>query len=328
VKLGRWLVAGALLLLGRRRPPPRLPAPERIVPPGPPRPRAELVVAALLLLAAVCAAGFPVTYAFENLGHQTQFLGLALGLAFAFLSAACIVAGSHLVVTEELEEDYPPPAHPSEQDALGRLFAESGDHFTRSRLLLGAAGAAGTALLLALITPVLSLGSLFRTGAFSDTPWRRGTRLVGEDGRALRADEIAEKTFYTAFPEGADREELGSPVVVVRLPPGDLRLPAGRRGWAPHGILAYSKICTHAGCAINLYRAPLYEPVEPRPALVCPCHYSTFDPAEGAKVIFGPAGRPLPQLPLMVDASGELRAAGNFSDAVGPSWWGVRGKAT
>jgi ubiquinol-cytochrome c reductase iron-sulfur subunit len=111
---------------------------------------------------------------------------------------------------------------------------------------------------------------------------------------------------------------------VVRLDPRALKLPRGRSGWAPEGIVAYSKICTHAGCAIALYRKPTFAPVQPRPALVCPCHYSTFDPATGGTVLFGPAGRDLPQLPLMIDGSGGLRAAGNFSGPVGPSWWGVR----
>ena len=74
---------------------------------------------------------------------------------------------------------------------------------------------------------------------------------------------------------------------------------------------------------MNLYRKPTFAPVEPRPALVCPCHYSTFDPARGAAVIFGPAGRPLPQLPLVVGGDGVLRAGGNFSGPVGPAWWGV-----
>jgi ubiquinol-cytochrome c reductase iron-sulfur subunit len=110
----------------------------------------------------------------------------------------------------------------------------------------------------------------------------------------------------------------------VRLEPRELRLPAGRESWAPEGILAFSKICTHAGCAISLYREPKFPPVEPRRALVCPCHYSTFDPATGAEVIFGPAGRPLPQLPLMIDGRRRLRAAGNFSGPVGPAWSGVR----
>jgi ubiquinol-cytochrome c reductase iron-sulfur subunit len=113
-------------------------------------------------------------------------------------------------------------------------------------------------------------------------------------------------------------------VIVVRLDPATLRLPPGRAGWAPQGIVAYSQICTHAGCAIALYRTPKFAPTQPGPALVCPCHYSTFDPARGAAVLFGPAGRPLPQLPLMIDASGVLRAAGNFSGPVGPAWPGVR----
>ena len=77
---------------------------------------------------------------------------------------------------------------------------------------------------------------------------------------------------------------------------------------------------------VALYRKPTFPTLEPRPALVCPCHYSTFDPARGAKVLFGPAGRPLPQLPLFVGPDGELRAAGNFSGPVGPAWWGVRNR--
>jgi ubiquinol-cytochrome c reductase iron-sulfur subunit len=138
------------------------------------------------------------------------------------------------------------------------------------------------------------------------------------------ADEVSPKAFLTAFPEGADPEAVGSPLVVVRLEPAQLDLPSGRSEWAPEGIVAYSKICTHAGCAIALYRAPLFEPTSARPALVCPCHYSTFDPATGGTVLFGPAGRPLPQLPLAVDSDGALRAAGTFSGPIGPSWWGVR----
>ena len=112
--------------------------------------------------------------------------------------------------------------------------------------------------------------------------------------------------------------------MVVRLIPSQLRLPAPRRSWSPHGILAYSKVCTHAGCAISLYRAPLFQPNEPPPAFVCPCHYSTFNPATGGTVIFGPAGRPLPQLPLEIGRDRGLRAGGNFSGPVGPSFWGVR----
>jgi ubiquinol-cytochrome c reductase iron-sulfur subunit len=125
-------------------------------------------------------------------------------------------------------------------------------------------------------------------------------------------------------PQGADPKAIGSPLILVRIDPADLQLPAGREDWAPEGIVAYSKICTHAGCSIALYRNPLFEPTEPGRALVCPCHYSTFDPATGGAVLFGPAGRPLPQLPLTIGADRRLLAGGDFSGPPGPSWWGVR----
>jgi quinol---cytochrome c reductase iron-sulfur subunit len=324
--VGRWLVALVVLLLGRGRRPARIEGEERIVSAEPPSPRAELLVLALFGAAALSATAFPVVYAFDRIPHQTQFLGLALGLAFAFLSAALIVIAYRLVVTEELEHDYPPPAHPAEQEALEQLVEESGDRMTRKRLLLLGGGAAGAALGAALVTPALSLGPALEVDPLYATPWRRGLRLVDARGRPIRIDEIFEETFYTAYPEGADREELGAPLVVVRLPPDQLDLPDGRDGWAPGGIVAYSKICTHAACAVALYRKPTFPDVEAGPALVCPCHYSTFDPARGGKVLFGPAGRPLPQLPLSVGSGGQLRAAGNFSGPIGPSWWGVRNR--
>jgi len=175
-------------------------------------------------------------------------------------------------------------------------------------VLLAGSGAAGT-LGLAALTPAASLGPFLDLHSFVDTPWRRGRRLVREDGKPLAAADIDDETFETAYPEGADRELMGSPVVVVRI---------------ASGVVAYSKVCTHAGCAIGLYRKPTFPDVQPRRALVCPCHYSTFDPAQHGKVLFGPAGRPLPELPLEVDGDGNLRAAGNFSGPVGPSWSGVR----
>ena len=319
----RWLIALLVLLLGRRRRRPLLDEGERVVPPGAPDRGAESLVLLLFGAAAVCGVAFPVIYAWDAIPNQTQFLGLALGLALAFISAACIVIGKRLVVTEELEEEYS-RTHPDDEEALDQLVEESGSRFTRKRLLALAGAGAGTALGAALLTPAASLGPVFDVSSLYRTPWRRGTRLVDEAGRAFLVDDIEEGTFYTAYPEHADREQMGAPLVVVRLEPAELQLPDDRRGWAPEGILAYSKICTHAGCAIALYRKPTFPAVEPKPALVCPCHYSTFNVATGGQVIFGPAGRPLPQLPLEIAGGGELRAAGNFSGPVGPSWWGVR----
>ncbi len=287
-------------------------------------PPAEAIVIGLLLAAGVCAGAFIAIYALDRLPYHTQLLGSALGLSFVLLAAAAIVFGIRLVDDEEGEEDYPSEGDPEAQEAVAEIVESAGSRLTRGRLLGAAAGGAGTVLGVALITPAVSLGPVFDMEPMSETAWSRGRRLVDEAGRPLLAADIDEDVFYTAFPEGADRNELGSPLVLVRLDPSQLDLPAGREDWAPEGILAYSKICTHAGCAIALYRTPLFPPVSPKPALVCPCHYSTFDPATGASVIFGPAGRPLPQLPLEIDTAGGLRAAGNLSGPPGPSWWGVR----
>jgi ubiquinol-cytochrome c reductase iron-sulfur subunit len=318
------LVSALVLLLGRGR----AKGPEvegRIVAEGEPSPGAELVLLVLLAVVVACAVVFMVVFSFEGLAHQTQYLGLAIGAAFVVLAAACILVANKLIVSEELEHPYPPEAHPQTSDEIDEIVAESGSRFTRKRLVrMAGAGAAG-ALGLALITPALSLGPAFATQKLKWTPWRRGRRLVDDQGAPLKASDVEEGSFYTAYPEGADRELLGAPLVVVRVPESELR---SRRDWAPQGIVAFSKICTHAGCAISLYRKPTFAPVQPRPALVCPCHYSTFDPADGGKVIFGPAGRALPQLPLFVDGRGYLRAKGNFDEPIGPSWWGVRrGKA-
>jgi ubiquinol-cytochrome c reductase iron-sulfur subunit len=325
-RIGRfllWLVVVAWARRGTRRG--RDDDAHRIVPAGSPDRRAETAVLLLLVGATLAAVGFVVVYAMESIGNQTQLLGITLALSLGLLAVALITIGKRLVVTEENEGDYPPPGEPEQQEALARIIEESGSRFTRKRLMLAAGGMAGTALGAALITPALSLGPWLDAGALNQSPWRRGLRLIGSDGLPLFADQIEEKTFYTAFPEHHSRDEIGSPVIVIRLRPADLDLPADRAGWAPGGILAYSKICTHAGCAIALYRTPLFEPVEPRPALVCPCHYSTFDPARAGQVLFGPAGRALPQLPLMVGRDGVLRAAGDFSGPPGPSWSGVRG---
>jgi ubiquinol-cytochrome c reductase iron-sulfur subunit len=292
----------------------------RIVAPGEPDPRAEALVIVLLLVAGATAALFVVAYALD---WSTQLLGGALGASLGLFALALIIIGMRLVVTEELTEDYPRTGTPEEQDAVARIVRESGTRFTRKRLLGAAAATAGGALGAALVTPALSLGPALDTSRLDETPWRRGLRLIDKDGKPYTAQDIG-SAFSTAFPEDADPKAIGSPIVLVRLDPAELRLPRGRERWAPDGIVAYSKICTHAGCAVALYRNPKFEPAEPDRALVCPCHYSTFDVTSGGTVLFGPAGRPLPQLPLMVDAGGDLRAAGGFSGPVGPSWWGVR----
>jgi ubiquinol-cytochrome c reductase iron-sulfur subunit len=321
------ILSAFVLLLGRGR---RRPKPEetRMVPALPPNPAAELVVLGLLGLSSLCALGFILIYAFgASLPAETQLLGVAIGLAFLCFAAALVVVGLRLVPTEEIAEEYPPHEHPGEQQVIAEVLEESGSRFTRARLFkLGLMGAGGT-LGLAILAPAVSFGPLFHVGDFLRTPWRRGRRLVDENGKPYKASDIEKNDFYLAFPEGTsdeEKEQMAASLVVIRLPPDQLKLPPHLKGYDANGILAYSRICTHAGCAISLYRAPLFQPDEPRPALVCPCHYSTFDPATGGTVTFGPAGRDLPLLPVYIDSSGYLRAKGNFDEPVGPSWWGVR----
>jgi ubiquinol-cytochrome c reductase iron-sulfur subunit len=331
MRLWRWLVALVVLLFGRRARKQRQDEEERserIVAAGNPERRAENVVLVLLAIATLFAIGFIFTYAVYS-PHRlpNQLLGICLGMCFLFIAAAFGVIAKRLVVTEELDEEYP-EEHPEQQHEVAQIIRESGSRITRKRLLITAGTVTAGALGAAAVTPALSLGPIWDTGPLDRTPWRRGVRLVDEDAKPYLASEIEERTFYTAFPEKANPEDIGSPLVVVRVNPTKLKLPPGRGDWAPDGILAFSKICTHAGCAVALYRKPTFTPLEPNDALICPCHYSTFDPFTGGSVIYGPAGRPLPQLPLMIDSNGYLAAAGNYSARVGPSWWNVRSKPT
>jgi ubiquinol-cytochrome c reductase iron-sulfur subunit len=282
--------------------------------------RAEGIVLAMLGIAAAAAAVFVIVYALE---WSTQILGLSLGAAFAFIAVALVLAGKRVAPGEVVAEDRPGLGDEGEQLALEQDITEGGKGVSRRGVLLGGAAATGTALSAALVLPVASLGP--KPGdQIGASPWRRGTSVLDEEGVHLAPTDIALGGFVTGYPEGSDRRELGSPIVLVKLRPDELDLPADRSDWDADGVLAFSKICTHAGCTINLFRYPLYEPTSPGPALVCPCHYSTFDVTTGGDRIFGPAGRALPQLPLDVDADGRLIAGGEFSGAIGPSWWGVR----
>jgi ubiquinol-cytochrome c reductase iron-sulfur subunit len=321
------LLSGLVLVVGRgrRRHSSRSDA-TRVVPDYDTNPGAETAAILLLLLSALCCAGFLVVYGVESIPHKTQYLGLALGLALVSIAASLTIVAKKLIVNEELVEEYPPQEHVGEVDLIAQVAEESGSRFTRRRLFKLSLLAAGGGLATAALAPALSFGPLLRVKYYFGTPWTRGRRLVDEDGKPYKASDIEEKNFYTAFAENANKEELGASLVLVRLPKSTLDLPTELQGYDADGIVAYSKICTHAGCAIAMYRVPTFTPTEPRPALICPCHYSTFDPAAGGTVTFGPAGRPLPMLPLEIDGRGFLRAQGNFNEAVGPSWWGVRNR--
>jgi ubiquinol-cytochrome c reductase iron-sulfur subunit len=280
---------------------------------------AERALAALLVLAGAGFAAFAVLIATDA---DPRLLGGVLGVALACVSAALIVAGLRVVAQEVAVEERPPLGDAGAREQTAEALRGGVEGVSRRRLITAAAGVAGSGLAAAAVLPITALGPGPHT--LNESPWRAGTALVDEDGRPVEADALQVGSFVTAFPAGADRRELGSPVVVVRVDPRTLRLPAERRTWAPEGLLAYSKICTHAGCAVSLFRHPLNEDTSGPPALVCPCHYSTFDVRRAAQVTLGPAGRPLPQLPLRIDARRRLVAAGPLSGSVGPAWWGTR----
>jgi ubiquinol-cytochrome c reductase iron-sulfur subunit len=286
----------------------------------PATPGRELAVAMLLAAAAVLFAAFVVAYA---LGASTQVFGVTLGGGLALVAAALITAGRTVVLQVVMDEPRPATGEGDSAEAAAGTLREGGEGMSRRRLLGIAGGAAAVTLGSAAVVPVFSAAE-GKGGATGSSPWRSGTPLVDEQGRPVRADQLEIGSFLTAFPEGADPRELGSPVVVCAVDPAQLHPAEDRRGWDVQGIQAFSKICTHAGCAVSLFRYPTFDETQPGPALVCPCHYSTFNPADGGKVLFGPAGRPLPQLPLRLGTDGSLEAAGGFYEPIGPSYGGIR----
>jgi ubiquinol-cytochrome c reductase iron-sulfur subunit len=280
--------------------------------------RAETVVAALLLAAAALGFAFTAVYVADS--GNTQLLGVSLGGSLLLLATAAIVAGKAVVPQETAVEERGKLLDEEQAEEVAEMIESGGEGISRRVLLTGAGGIAGAAIVTAAAAPLASLGP--RLTGIHDSPWHAGVGLVDEQGQPLAAADIQIGSFYTALPEGGDWEVFGAGLLVVKLP---LEMIHVRRTWAaPGGVLGFSKICTHAGCAISLYRYPTFGPTTgTKPAFTCPCHYSTFSPGDGGAVLFGPAGRPLPQLPLTVDASGNLRAAGRFDEDIGPSWFDV-----
>ncbi len=320
--------------------------------------RAERQVAGLFGLSAICAVLFVVAYvAFDvnggadgaqvetifGLGASNVALGASLGLALLFIGVGLIQWARKLMGDHEIVE-MRHPARSSDEDrtetirVLNLGAEESG--ITRRPLirnsLLGAVG-----ILLAPV--VVLLRDLGKTNAqvieaaaypgagLEHTVWERGMRVVRDVvGTPIRPGDLEIGDLLNAEPEILfEVDEDGDPVlegypvqiakskgavVLVRMDPDDNNPGPGREDWAVDGILCYSKICTHVGCPISLNERKTHH-------LLCPCHQSTFDLADAAKVVFGPAARALPQLPLMVDEEGYLAAQSDFKEPVGPSYW-------
>ena len=280
--------------------------------------KAERRTAIALAVAILAGIGLFVVY-FS--GGQTQVEGVLFGIALGALGVALGIWANHLLDAREVvEERHELTSGPAGRQAFGDALAEEvGPVIGRRSMLLKLLVGAGAALGLALLLPVLSLGPA-PGNSLKVTPWQAGKRVVDEEGEPVGLNQVPEDGFLTVFPEGfagaSDAQTL-----LIRVRPGSLKLPPERLAWVPEGThVAYSKICTHAGCPVGLYRAESQ-------SLICPCHQSQFDVSDGAKPFFGPAARPLPQLPLGVDDEGILVAQGDFPEPVGPAFWDMnRGK--
>jgi ubiquinol-cytochrome c reductase iron-sulfur subunit len=239
----------------------------------------------------------------EGLLYFAGFGGLGLGLIV--WANALVADGQHAQLREPLQADA------EENEEVDEELSRDGV-LERRTLLRRSLWVAGGALGAAVIVPIRSLGpspgkKLLRTA------WRPGVGVASQDGALVRAADVPLDGLLTVFPE-TDVQSADGQVVLVRVDPRLLRLSPERSSWAPDGLVAYSKVCTHAGCPVGLYQAESH-------SLLCPCHQSSFDVLDGAKPTSGPAAWPLPQLPLAIDDGGMLRAAGPLSEPVGPGWW-------
>lgn len=271
----------------------------------------ERVVALAFSGSVLASVGLGIVY---FAGGNAQLEGALLGVALGGLGIGVVVWATKLMHEDEAIEERAQLASPGKtvEATEGDLDARD---VTRRSLLVRLLAAAGGSLGAALAIPALSLGPRPGQDLFK-TQWTRGTRLVTVEGDPVRPGDIQAGSVQTVFPEGhigaADAQTL-----LVKVDPELLELPEGREGWAPEGVVGYSKICTHAGCPVGLYRAESHE-------LLCPCHQSTFLVLQGAEPTFGPADRPLPQLPMDVDDAGYLIATGDFSAPVGPGFWNLQ----
>jgi ubiquinol-cytochrome c reductase iron-sulfur subunit len=275
-----------------------------------PRSRVEWLVAGFF--AVTCVSGILLLGVYV-LGGQTQIEGILLAIALGSLGIGVVLWAQDLMAGTIVVEMRHSPASPAAAEDLKAALDDEA-RFTRRTLLVGMFVAALGALGAALAIPILSLGPAPGPELFS-TSWRAGKRVVGLDGKPVRADELPIDHIVTVFPEG-DVGSADSQTLLIHVPPDSLHLDPTQAAWAPDGFIAFSKICTHAGCPVGLYRATERK-------LICPCHQSTFDVPAGAIPVFGPAARPLPQLPIRLQPDGTFVAAGDFPEPVGPGFWNI-----
>jgi ubiquinol-cytochrome c reductase iron-sulfur subunit len=305
---------------------------------------AERLVAVLFVIAFFAGVGFIAAYVGLEIGVSTipkganpvvavlrsnLALGTSLSIALLALGAGSIIWVRHLTPNIEIaEERHDLRSDPEDRKAFQREFAEGAaiSQVTRRPLVRRTLLLATAPLALAPLVLLRDLGPLPQTD-LRHTVWKKGLRAVTLGGlRPLTPADISTPgSLITVIPEGFQNDDdalAKAGVILIKFAPGELHVPTNYDGgtlvstmnWTIDNIVAYSKICTHVGCPVALYEQTTHH-------ILCPCHQSTFDAANGANVIFGPAARALPQLPLMLDSAGYIAAASDFTQPVGPSFW-------
>jgi ubiquinol-cytochrome c reductase iron-sulfur subunit len=311
----------------------------RELPPDPPdlahAKRAERVVVACFLIAFLAGLGFLVAYGLVGVGtitkalHSNLFLGSTLSLVFLLLGAGAVIWVRHLMPDVELtEQRHLMRSDPQDRAAFKETFEEGAEasQFVKRPMVRRSLILATLPLGIAPLFLLRDLGPLPGT-SLDTTVWRKGLRLVVYGtGRPITSAEFSSPGgIISVGPEGYlddDDAMAKAAVIIIKFRPGQLQYTTQNHAvpnkvvenWTVDNIVAYSKICTHVGCPAALYEQTTHH-------ILCPCHQSTFDATQGARVLFGPATRPLPQLPIGVDAQGFLVCKGHFQEPVGPSFW-------
>jgi quinol---cytochrome c reductase iron-sulfur subunit len=264
-------------------------------------------------LAVASGGGFLIVYWYFS--SSNWLLGVTLALFLGGLGISLVLYSHWLMPAREATE-------PREELLSSRDEREATlEEFRAGAREIGRRGLLGWIVAAAALFAAAIVVSLFRSlgeppgPSLLSTVWKRGQRLMTADGTPVSVNALQPGSTMIVFPEDSIGDERAQ-TVLIRVNPQFLHLPEGRSEWAPLGYLAYSRVCTHAGCAVGLYEATAG-------LLMCPCHQSTFDVLRGAEPTSGPAARPLPQLPLYADGDGTLRADGGFSQPPGPGFWGM-----
>jgi ubiquinol-cytochrome c reductase iron-sulfur subunit len=282
--------------------------------------RMEYLISVFFAITGACGIGIMIVY---YGGGQTQWAGALLALATACLGTGLLLWARWLLPGHDITASR--GVHVSDPEERAAVVASLGRGtdalldrrgFLAKKVLVPVGGIFG----IALLWPLASLG--VRPGrALYHTKWYSGARLVTEDGNPVHVDDVMVDGLLTVFPEGYV-DDASSPAILLNIGGAPVQARPGQAGFevksGANGLVCFSKICTHAGCAVSLFNVLSMQ-------LICPCHQSTFNILQDCKPVFGPAPRPLPQLPLGVGPDGYLIAESDFIEPIGPGFWNRSG---